>query len=95
MAEYIDIAQLWKCETCYYNRKHGCVLGVFGCDHGESYRPAYNKLKKADVEEVKHGRWIVRECIDECNLCHGIAILTPDYCPNCGAKMDGGKDETK
>lgn len=58
MAEYIDINQLWKCETCYHNGQHGCALGIFGCDHGESYRPAYSKLKKADVAPVVHGRWI-------------------------------------
>ena len=43
----------------------------------------------ADAEPVCHGRWI-DEC---CSICgkyvyHGDA---GHYCPNCGAKMDGGK----
>lgn len=51
MAEYIEVGQLWNCETCYHNGQYGCTFGL-GCDHGESYRPAYGKLKKADVVEV-------------------------------------------
>lgn len=51
MAEYIEVGQLWNCETCYHNGQYGCTFGL-GCDHGESYRPAYGKLKKADVVVV-------------------------------------------
>lgn len=50
----------------------------------------------ADVEEVKHARWKGAGMGDYyCSLCcetysggDGFA-----YCPNCGAKMDGGKAE--
>ena len=52
MPEYIEVDQMWKCETCFHHRSGKCALGAFGCDHGESYRPAYNKLKKADVAPV-------------------------------------------
>ena len=59
----------------------------------------------ADVVEVKHGEWRgeMKECCDWrkrpyqhfypncCSVCHkGVEERTP-YCPNCGAKMDGGK----
>ena len=54
MAEYIDIKQLWNCETCFHHQNGKCSPSVW-CDHGESYRPAYDKLKKADVVEVVHG----------------------------------------
>ena len=48
-------------------------------------------------EPVKHGRWIWKP-IDErtsqlfCSVCEGGdgACETHRYCPNCGAKMDGG-----
>lgn len=55
----------------------------------------------ADVAPVVHGEWIVnpkREYDYICSVCGGDApedrwrnnaIPTP-YCPNCGAKMDGG-----
>ena len=59
-------------------------------------------LVAADVEEVKHGRWNKvswwqhqnrYEC-NECSLC-GCRVkpkFTYNFCPNCGAKMDGGKE---
>ena len=60
----------------------------------------------ADVAPVVHGRWISWEKAGnyvpspdrhECSVCHdaaqvlvnGLELLS-DYCPNCGAKMDGG-----
>lgn len=63
----------------------------------------------ADVAPVKHGRWISWEEADncvpsasrhECSICHdaaqvlvnGVELLSV-YCPNCGAKMDGGDDD--
>ena len=46
----------------------------------------------ADVVEVRHGRWIGKTY--KCSLCgkwvdplQGDADM--NYCPNCGAKMDG------
>ena len=48
--------------------------------------------KIADVEPVKHGHWI--ECnyglTFECSECkYPTEYSLTDYCPNCGAKMDG------
>ena len=60
----------------------------------------------ADVAPVVHGRWISWEKAGnfvpspdrhECSVCHdaaqvlvnGLELLS-DYCPNCGAMMDGG-----
>ena len=52
----------------------------------------------ADVEEVKHGEWIDNEIpcsmLSKCSLCgYPCGAYTLNYCPNCGAKMDGGKTE--
>ena len=51
-----------------------------------------NKLPPADVAEVKHGEWVHGECVSHCSEC-GVETylehITP-YCPNCGARMDGG-----
>ena len=60
----------------------------------------------ADVAPVKHGKWLKRddmprivEC--KCSVC-GYADYPSksdrywferNYCPNCGAKMDGGQDD--
>jgi len=57
-----------------------------------------------NVQEVKHGYWILERepngkpyCF-HCSVCdddfHYISILTKyPYCPNCGAKMDGGEKQ--
>lgn len=61
-----------------------------------------SKLPAADVAPVRHGLW-VHEHISEgyawvmCSECeaviHKILINKRlNYCPNCGAKMDGGAD---
>ena len=58
-------------------------------------------IPKADVAEVKHGRWHDVYSITPwvatgiCSCCDSKSFISPDfpcanYCPNCGAKMDGG-----
>lgn len=48
---------------------------------------------KADVAPVVHGRWIRCRNETKCSNCKFIYYSNRDdfnYCPNCGAKMDGG-----
>ena len=49
-----------------------------------------------DVAPVKHGRWIMHDdefgLTCECSVCHIETMGDGNYCPNCGAKMDGGAD---
>ena len=56
-------------------------------------------LPAAEVAEVVHGRWIPTEYpfMNECEDCSSCGYRTLygnryDYCPNCGAQMDGGED---
>lgn len=56
-----------------------------------------------DAEPVRHGKWIFSHGHAEgaCTLCNfkiygrpynNTYLIVPyNYCPNCGAKMDGGK----
>jgi hypothetical protein len=64
---------------------------------------ALNKTPTADVEEVRHGVWIEQiydygeYLITEgfaCSVC-GLELMDNDYnyCPNCGARMDGERRE--
>ena len=75
---------------------------------GEKFEAAILKIPVADVAPVRHGGWIsLTDCSNAgvyCSVCHkkvykeDYAIcnrknkLRSDYCPNCGAKMDGGAD---
>jgi hypothetical protein len=65
---------------------------------------AIEALKQSTIEpEVRHGRWIVHttwngmfglihsEC-SECKFDRNGDLSSWQYCPNCGARMDGGAD---
>lgn len=45
---------------------------------------------KADYAEVKHGEWIEGKTLEKCSVCGKKGFPDWHYCPNCGAKMDGG-----
>ena len=56
-------------------------------------------IPAADVSQVRHGRWVKRGRKWQCTNCKVLMSIdgTPkenllNYCPNCGAKMDGGAD---
>ena len=56
------------------------------------------KVPAADVAPVRHGQWRCHgDCgVTECSVCGwSIEEYVGDYayCPNCGAKMDGGVDD--
>lgn len=49
----------------------------------------------ADVAPVKHGEWLPHNCDDDdlfyssCSVCGKEGYSTDNFCPHCGAKMDG------
>ena len=53
----------------------------------------------ADVQEVRHGRWkrcFVKDafqgafhCVNVCSKCGRGSLVKENFCPNCGARMDG------
>ena len=62
-------------------------------------KQALASVPAADVAPVRHGRWEVVVGSDGkehmvCTVCRKQQGLTGvfSYCPNCGAKMDGGED---
>ena len=96
MAEYI------KKEDIEQKIQDGLNNLVLGHDAIEVLGMIY-EMPTADVAPVRHGRW-VHEHISEgyawviCSECeeviHKILINKRlNYCPNCGAKMDGGVDD--
>mgnify|MGYP004655566343 CR=1 FL=1 len=96
MAEYIERSAAIEAA------KHAWAKGLEPSQYIEA-------LPAADVAPVVRGRWISWEKAGnfvpspdrhECSVCHDAAQvlvngfeLLSDYCPNCGAKMDGKSTE--
>ncbi len=73
------------------------VLGVY-CFFGlrkwnKRFSALYDELKK-DVVEVRRGYKIDNGGLFyQCSECDGLLPFDCNYCPNCGAKMDGGEQK--
>ena len=90
MAEYI------KKEDIEQKIQDGLNNLVLGHDAIEVLGMIY-EMPAADVAPVRHGRWL---CVDTdteqfflCNRCKKKEYWESNYCPNCGAKMDGGEQD--
>lgn len=47
-----------------------------------------------DAEPVRHGKWAVTHIYIKCSECgESFPLIPQNYCPNCGARMDGDRDE--
>ena len=75
-------------------------------DYSDTYDKAYiigvlEEVPSVDVPDRKVGKWIAYGLEDgfaierySCSECdYDIGVITTNYCPNCGARMDGGADE--
>lgn len=70
-------------------------------DLDKTVTAVYESAPAADVVEVRHGRWVDEKYVwqgqksAKCNQCKKKTgyYIQPKYCPSCGAKMDGGKDD--
>lgn len=84
-----------KCNNCYHNKV---------CTDGANYKTVKSckqYVTAADVQEVKHGAWENTNTPNQlrcsnCDIIHFIAQYPHgeiNYCPNCGARMDGKDGE--
>ena len=62
----------------------------------DSIKSTINAIPTFDVAPVVHARWIDTDSeFAQCSLCKYpvyAAWNATNYCPNCGARMDGGSD---
>lgn len=80
MAEYIKREAVIDLITRRYENPEICTQEI-------------NSIPVADVAPVVHGRWKrYGRNLGECSNCGEIVNIRYNYCPNCGAKMDGGDD---
>ena len=101
MAEYIEREALMRrikeihCAEC--DSYHGVRCRACWVDDTLDY---IDSEPAADVTPVRHGRWVSvpHKLARICSVCNrdepykfaDIDADVYDYCPNCGAKMDGG-----
>lgn len=92
MAEYIEREELLEL-YCTGNT----VIDEVGVVPLQVIRQNIMDMPAQDVAPVVHGRWIPFHSeaagdIQYCSAC-GIGFdAKMDYCPHCGAKMDGGNE---
>ena len=94
MADYIDRDALFS----YLIRQTGFRTNCDGCPDIDCLDCIANEAIKMvptiDVAPVRHGRWILIETDEEqfffCSECENKEYWESDFCPSCGAKMDGG-----
>lgn len=92
------MAEIFKSVTELMKTARGNkALGQCLCDIVD-FQEIIDDTPTADVQEVKHGEWITQNLKYNhmCSICEHSAFYSIDgvlcnYCPNCGAKMDGGK----
>ena len=91
-------------EECYKEREKdlSTVLVNVACHTLSMFEDYIKRLPLIDAAEVLHGRWIDNCTNIVCSVCNAeysdeIVFMNRDfefedlqYCPNCGAKMDGG-----
>ena len=102
MNEYIDRDALRQAvlESQHDNpHPRGMAHIAHDCEHAH-FVAMIARFPAADVAPVVHGRWSIgrfnRETgnyEEQCTRCRNFSKeYSKPYCPNCGAKMDGGAD---
>ena len=100
MAEYIEREALCKILENWRNA-HADVDDEQGCGLLEDVICEVDAQTAADVAPVVHGRWIEDSDYLKCPECSVMVmwdfvffdeIGNWNYCPNCGAKMDGDEN---
>ena len=100
MAEYIERTDAVKIAE-KYGLTNGSVLGRH-TGLADCIARDISELPAANVAPVRHGRWETIVDYDylwgdldypKCSVCGEVSLIGGYYCPNCGAKMDGGADD--
>lgn len=104
MAEYIEreavLAYMTEVKAvCISNFEYEASVAIAGMIDGIKD----SEIPTADVAPVRHGCWTEKKSSGVggiwdyyfvCSVCGGNTpnkayVIAPDFCPNCGAKMDG------
>ena len=94
MSRYIDADRALE-DADTIDPKHKTLI--------EQVKRIINAQPSADVEPVRHGRWLdqqPRYRLYKCSVCNRVCFAEMmgdetelyDYCPYCGARMDGDEE---
>lgn len=84
--EYIEIQNL-KDDISSLNVTVG-GKSIFNDDAKSSVLSIIDLQPTADVQEVRHGKWIKSDFDVICSICGYIESAPRPFCSECGAKMD-------
>ena len=98
MAEYFEKETVLKEIFSIYEREFPTASGAFDKFVTKTVPNILACIPSADVAPVVHGKWIEQEkytfgVMYDCSICDNLILDNGhswNYCPNCGAKMDGG-----
>lgn len=82
---YSTLYEIRMDEVAKYGRidtEHCCSLST----------ALYEIYNAPTIDPVKHGKWIISDGCVCCSEC-GEPNMEWNYCPNCGAKMEGEENE--
>ena len=73
-------------------------LSFVACEIKQGFADMVNEAPTVDAVEVVHGRWkffgsTFYQDFYKCSVCGSSYDGRPNYCPNCGAKMDGERKD--
>ena len=100
MSEYVERDYVLKLLGVFNDRVHGDYHFMNGI---ETAKEIVEDAPSADVQPVKYGKWVFYKPPDDwikmhlspksfyvCDICGHIVDDISNYCPGCGAVMDGG-----
>lgn len=98
MSEYIEREALKRAfQDIDAGRSDGWTTSLSPEEAADYLAEYLDDIPAADVAPVKHGHWNVGYFHDRvCSCCthpdNDLNVFPHKYCPNCGAKMDGGEN---
>ena len=99
-----------KADSTLYNMKKADLIEyIRTLEHNYNVAVSFNEnqakyIESLNINEVVHGHWVAVPSSDmmtgkayKCSECKKMRYgsFMPNYCQNCGAKMDGGNDNGK
>lgn len=97
-----DVVEIVRCKDCKYFVseicRHDLAMNLICADDFCSYGEKRNEPAETNLHKIEHGKWVHMNNKEvKCSHCSLIRNITTqdgwNFCPSCGAKMNGDKNE--